>query len=72
LEIDGKLVLNIPLAEGESHFVQSSRGLGVIEGENLKVTIPQWLATKLGIVAGGLVVIDNRGGKFNFRESRVQ
>jgi hypothetical protein len=71
-EIGGKLVLLIPLAAGGSHLVLCSRGIGVVEGENLKVTIPQWLAAKLGIAAGGMVLIDNRGGKFNLRAARVQ
>ncbi len=67
--VDGKLVLQIPLAEGGAQLVECSRGIGRVEGEDLVVTIPDWLAAKLGIDEGSTVVVDNRGGKFNITPS---
>ena len=63
--VDGKLVLRIPLAAGGSELIESSRGIGEVDGECLKVTIPDWLAEKLGIRAGGQVSVNNFNGKFN-------
>ena len=63
--VGGKLVLRIPLAAGGSQLIESSRGIGEVDGECLKVTIPDWLAEKLGIHAGGQVSVNNFDGKFN-------
>jgi orotate phosphoribosyltransferase len=63
--IDGQLVLRIPLAAGGSQLVECSRGIGEVQGECLKVSIPEWLAEKLGISAGSQVRVDNYDGKFN-------
>jgi hypothetical protein len=62
---DGKLVLRIPLEAGGAEFVQCSRGISEIEGNQLKVTIPEWLAGMLRIDEGSLVSVDNANGKFN-------
>ena len=63
--VDGRLVLQIPLVDGGQHLVAASRGIGMVVDDYLEVTIPGWLAQKLGIVEGSVVDIDNRGGKFN-------
>jgi hypothetical protein len=63
--IDGKLMLRVPLSEGGAHLVAASRGIGVVAGENLDITIPDWLAEKLGIGDGSTVIIDNSNGKLN-------
>jgi len=63
--VDGRLVLRIPLAAGGSQLVECSRGIGEVEGECLNVSIPAWLAEKLGIQAGSHVRVDNHDGKFN-------
>jgi hypothetical protein len=65
--LNGALVLMIPLAHGGNDFVACSRGIGQIEGDCLKVTIPQWLAEKLTIRQGSIVQVDNQDGKFNIR-----
>jgi hypothetical protein len=65
--LNGALVLTIPLAYGGNEFVACSRGIGKIEDDCLKVTIPQWLAEKLAIRQGSLVQVNNRDGKFNIR-----
>jgi hypothetical protein len=67
--IDGKLLLRIPLDAGGSELVAASRGIGVVEGEFLSIEIMDWLAKKLGISEGSLVAVDNVNGKFNIRPS---
>ena len=67
--IEGKLTLLVPLAAGGDQLVDCSRGIATVEGEFLKVIIQDWLAAKLGIYEGRLVVIDNRNGKFNISPS---
>jgi hypothetical protein len=63
--IDGKLVLQIPLAAGGDRLVEASRGIGTIVEDCLQVSIPDWLAAKLGITEGTVVNVNNIGGKFN-------
>ena len=63
--IDGRLVLQIPLAAGGDQFLAASRGIGVVIDDYLEVTIPDWLAQQLSITEGTVVTVDNRGGKFN-------
>jgi len=65
--IDGKLMLRIPLAAGGSELVECSRGIGAVEGEFLSIHIMDWLAQKLGISEGSSVTVDNTNGKFNMR-----
>jgi hypothetical protein len=64
-EIDGKLMLRIPLEAGGDQFIRSSTGISRVEGDYLIVTIPEWLAGMLRIQAGTLVSVDNQDGKFN-------
>jgi orotate phosphoribosyltransferase len=65
--VDGQLVLRIPLAAGGSQLVECSRGVGEVDGEFLKVTIPEWLAKQLNLRAGSHVSVDNYDGKLNIR-----
>ena len=64
-KIDGKLVLRIPLEAGGSEFIDCSRGISEVEGNNLKIVIPEWLAGMLRIDEGSVVSVDNANGKFN-------
>jgi len=66
-DIDGSLALLIPMAYGGAQLVECARGIGVVEGDLLKVVIPPWLAEKLGIAAGSVVAVHNAGGKFNIQ-----
>jgi hypothetical protein len=66
-EIDGVLVLRIPLDAGGRDLVECSRGIGHVRGDFLNVVIPGWLAEKLGLFPGSHVIVDNAGGKFNIR-----
>jgi hypothetical protein len=64
-KVDGKLILRIPLEAGASEFLDCSRGISEVEGDCLKITIPEWLAGMLRIDEGDLVSVDNANGKFN-------
>jgi hypothetical protein len=66
-KVDGKLVLRIPLSAGGDQFIDCSKGISEVEGEYLKVTIPEWLAGMLRIDEGSIVSIDNENGKCNIR-----
>ncbi|MGH9718301.1 MAG: orotate phosphoribosyltransferase [Candidatus Acidiferrales bacterium] len=63
--VEGQLVLRIPLAAGGAQLIECSRGIAEVAGECLNVSIPEWLAEKLGIEAGSQVRVDNYDGKFN-------
>jgi hypothetical protein len=62
--VDGELVVLIPLEEGGAEFVACTRGIGEIQGENLKIVIQPWLAGLLRVEAGDRVVLRNARGKF--------
>ena len=64
-DVGGNLTLRIPLAAGGEELASCSRGIGVVEGDFLVVVIPAWLAEKIGVVAGSVVNVNNREGKFN-------
>ena len=67
--IDGNLMLRIPLSAGGDELAPLARGIGQIEGDCLCVVIKPWLAEKLRIGAGSLVVVDNKNGKFTITRS---
>lgn len=64
-KIGGKLVLRIPLEAGGQELFECSHGISEIEGEYLKVLIPEWLAGMLRIDEGSMVSVNNQNGKFN-------
>ena len=63
--VDGKLVLRIPLAAGGQELIACSHGIGVIDGDYLTIIIQPWLADKLKVSTGSMISVDNRNGKFN-------
>lgn len=63
--IGDQLMLVIPLAVGGRELAPCARGIGIVDDEFLRVTIPVWLAEKLKIADGSMVSVDNRDGKFN-------
>jgi hypothetical protein len=65
--IDGKLMLRIPLAAGGRELVECSRGISEIDGDFLNIVIPDWLAEKLGISEGTTLVVGNANDRFNIR-----
>ncbi len=67
--IDDKLTLRSPLDAGGATLAPLARGIGDIDGEFLVVVIQPWLAEKLNIGAGSLVIVDNQNGKFTITRS---
>ena len=65
--IGGKLMLRIPLSAGGAELLACSRGIGELDGEFLQVVIQDWLAERLGVSEGTMVVVDNVQGRFNIR-----
>jgi hypothetical protein len=68
-KVKGELMLLIPLAEGGSELVDCSRGISEVQGEFLKIVIPEWLAGMLRIEEGDLVCVHNADGKFHVHAS---
>jgi len=66
-KIEGKLVLRIPLDAGGRELIECSRGISEIEGQFLRITIPDWLAGMLRIDEGSRVYVNNRNGKCNIQ-----
>lgn len=62
-----ELVLRIPLEAGGDQLIECSRGISKVEGQFLRVVIPEWLAGTLRIDKGSVVSVDNENGKFNIR-----
>jgi len=67
--VHGELTILIPLDAGGAVFAPFAKGIGEIDGKFLKVIIQAWLAEKLRIGAGSLVVVDNLNGKFTVTRS---
>jgi len=68
----GKLVMRIPLDAGGEQLAIVARGISEIDGDDLLVTIPHWLAQKIGVSEGSEVYIDDRWGKFNITKVAVE
>ena len=64
-KIDGKLTLLIHLEAGADQLIECSRGISEVQGQYLRIVIPDWLAGMLRIEEGDLVSVDNAEGKFN-------
>jgi hypothetical protein len=63
-------VVYVPLQKGGDRLAAATRGLSDIEGNQLKIVIPSWLAEDLAIKVGSIVAIDNPKGQFNIRTVR--
>jgi hypothetical protein len=72
LKINGQLILMIPISAGGDELVECSRGISEVQGEYLKIVIPEWLAGMLRIEEGDLVCVHNTGGKFHIGASSPQ
>jgi hypothetical protein len=64
-KVKDELMLLIPLADGGLELVECSRGISEVQGEFLKIVIPEWLAGMLRIEEGDLICVHNTGGKFH-------
>jgi hypothetical protein len=67
--IDGKLILRIPLEVGGDRLAPFAGRIGEIKDGCLNVVIQPWLAEFLRVSAGSLVFVDNKDGKFNITRS---
>ena len=67
--VDGELAILIPLDAGGAVLAPFAKGIGKIDGAFLKVVIQPWLAEKLRIEVGTLVIVDNMNGKFTITRS---
>jgi hypothetical protein len=65
LKIDGELVLLIPLNGGGNELADCSRGISEVQGDFLKIVIPEWLAGLLRVDEGDFVIVHNTHGKFH-------
>ena len=68
---EGKLVLLIRLNDGGDKFIECTRGIGEVEGDCLRITIQDWLASKMGFRAGSIININNEDGKFTMEAEDV-
>jgi len=69
LKVNGELVLIIPLSAGGDALMECSRGISEVQGDSLKIVIPEWLAGMLRVEEGDLVCIHNADGKFHISPS---
>ena len=67
LKFNGELMLLIPLNDGRSQLLDFSRGIFEVQGEFLKIVIPEWLAGMLRIEEGDLVCVSNTDGQFHIQ-----
>ena len=65
LKINGELMLLISLDDGGSELVECSRGVSEVQGDYLKISIPEWIANMLHIGEGDQVCVHNTDGKFH-------
>jgi hypothetical protein len=61
LKVNGELMLLIPLQNAGTEVVERSHGVSEVQGEFLKITIPEWLAGMLEIEEGDLVRVEGDG-----------
>ena len=69
LKVNGELMLLIPLEDGGAELLECSRGISEVQGNFLKIVIPEWLAGMLRIEEGDLLSVDNSDGKFHIHAS---
>ena len=67
-----RLVLRIPLDAGGEQLSIVAKGICEIDGDDLVVVLPDWLAEKIGVGEGTVVYVDDRWGKFNITKGETQ
>lgn len=67
--LNGELTLRIPMSAGGDQLAPLARQIADVQDGYLCVVIQPWLAEKLNIRAGSLVVVDNATGKFRITRS---
>ena len=71
-KLHGHLVIFIPLDKGGRELSSATRGLSDIEGPDLKIVFPGWLAQELGLEVDCDVSIDIKNNQFNIQRQTVQ
>lgn len=61
LKVNGELMLLIPLEDVATEVTERSRGISEVQGDFLKIVIPEWLAGMLEIEEGDLIRVDSDG-----------
>jgi hypothetical protein len=69
VKVNGELTLLIPLDAGGLELTECSRGISDVQGDFLKIVIPEWLAGMLRIEEGDLVCVNNIDGEFHIQPS---
>ena len=67
VKVGEELMLLIPLDGGGSELMECSRCTSEVQGEFLKIVIPEWLAGMLRIEEGDVVYVDNACGQFHIQ-----
>jgi hypothetical protein len=70
VKVGEELMLLIPLENGGAELIECLKGIGEVDGEFLKVEIPESLAELLQIGEGDLVCVHNSGGTFHIQPVR--
>jgi hypothetical protein len=70
IKLEGdKLVLRVPLNAGGEQINAVASGISVVDGDDLVIIIPPWLAEKVEISEGTEVCVDDRSGIFNITKT---
>ena len=64
LKVNGQLTLWVQLDGGAADRMDCTRGISEVQGEFLKIVIPEWLAGLLDIEEGDVVSVE-ADGKLN-------
>ena len=67
--VGNDLMIRIPLSEGGVALAPLAQGIGQVVDDSLCVVIKPWLAAKLRVAEGSLVIVDNKNGKFTITRS---
>jgi hypothetical protein len=66
------LVLRIPLDAGGDELHLVCEQISHIDGDDLVVSIPDWLAKETNLAEDTLVIVDSRDGKLNITKAPVE
>ena len=67
--VNDQFCLMIPLEAGGDELVPLTTKIATVEGDMLKVVVPDWMMKYLGLRVDGLVDIDIVDGKFNIKSA---
>ena len=63
--LDGQLILRIPLDAGGDRLRRTACMGCAVQGKDLIVPLPEWLASSIRLVEGTAVHVDDRWGRLN-------